>query len=222
MSRLLKEIANLEPYPYKSSGNGAEFVDKAGNRIGVVFEYVDLDLPTRTIEVLNVCFGVLQPGQKNDATTIDQSLTNAGDIRRVISTVGEIIVANRRVQDQVDCIVLAGADEAKERRQQIYAIATQDIINKLPRFKDRKFGKITFSSGAVGIYSLATDLTAEETPDARDVVRAGLLPASIVTSVGASDENCQSIQSTYRTSARWQWLVGAAVPLGCCRPIAVV
>jgi predicted transglutaminase-like protease len=161
--KLLKEIANLEPYPYTVSKAGAEFLDKAGNRIGVIFEFFDLDLPTRAIKVVNIAFGVLKVDQKNAIENIDQSLTNAGDARRVISTVGEIIVSNKRVQEEADCIVLAGSDKAKERRQQIYAIATQDIINKLPRFKDRKYFKITFTGGAMGIVSLALDLTAAET-----------------------------------------------------------
>lgn len=159
---LLKEIANLAPYPWKTSGDGAEFHDKAGNRIGVIFEFFDLDLPTRIIEVVNIAFGTLKPDHKNTPANIDQALTNAGDIRKVISTVGEIIVANKKIQTSTDCIVLAGSDEAKERRQQIYAIATQDIINKLPRFKDRQYQKITFANGTMGIVSLALDLTADE------------------------------------------------------------
>ncbi len=161
MSVLIKEIAGLEPYNFISCGDTAEFTDAKDNRIGVIFEFIDLNLPDRVIEVCNVAFGVLNPEESITMKTINQSLTGANDLRKVISTVGEIVVSNTRAQ-ATDVIVLAGADDAKERRQQIYAIAALDILNKMPRFKRPNKFKIANGDGAVGIFSPALDLTPEE------------------------------------------------------------
>jgi hypothetical protein len=165
---LLKEIADLLPYEFENSGDGAVFHDKVGNKIGVVFENSTLKLQTRSLFISNVAFGVLAEGAKNTSENLDQSLTNAGDIRKVISTVGEIISSNSEVRDEADLVILAGADKAAKRRAQIYLVAFLDIKDKkkMPRFY--RADEIKFPNSVIAVIASSTDLTQEELEFVKD------------------------------------------------------
>lgn len=159
---LLKEIADLVPYEYQQDGDGATFYDKTGNRIGVVFEDYELELPARTIRVFNVAFGTLKPDQQNRTVNLDQALTNAGDIRRVISTVGEIVAGNADLRDNADLVIMAGSDAAAKRRSQIYLIAFLDIKDKkkMPRFY--RADTVKFENGTTAVVAQSAELTPQE------------------------------------------------------------
>lgn len=165
---LIKKIADLDPYKFESSGDGAVFYDKVGNRIGVVFEDSTLQLPTRALIVFNVAFGTLDPNKRNEAGNLDQSLTNAGDLRKVISTVGEIIASNRDLCDNADLVILAGADAAAKRRANIYTIAFLDMKDKkkMPRFY--RTDDIKLPNGVIAVVAGSTDLTPEELQYVKD------------------------------------------------------
>jgi hypothetical protein len=157
---ILQEILGLQPYPFKIEVDGATFTDSASNKIGVVFEDNELTLPDRTLSVVNVSFGILKTHQKNIAVNLDTSLTNAGDARKIFSTVGAIVEANNLLKN-ADIVVLAGADAFKERRAKIYMIAFLEIRDKkLQRFY--KAEQIRTSNGTIALVAQSVELTDEE------------------------------------------------------------
>ncbi len=162
---IIKEIFNVQPYHFKVDGDGYSFIDKAGNRIGVIFEELDVQLPDRTLSLVNVSFGALKPEQKNAHENLDQSLTNAGDLRRVFSTVGEITTQSK-VARECDLLVMAGADEHAQRRAEIYLIAFLDLRDKMPRFK--KASKIKLENGSIMIVAQSVRVNTRRDPVSQD------------------------------------------------------
>lgn len=128
---LLREILNMTPLPVKwQSNTQARFV-MSDETYGILLEVQELTLPSRKIDICNVSFGRLKDDKKDvSEDNLDRSLTNKGQTRTVLSTVANACVANNTVLNS-DIVVLAGADQAREKRANIYLLGISELSNAI-------------------------------------------------------------------------------------------
>src|SRR5574343_62550 len=123
---LLQEILDVEYLPVKWITNSTgtfSFMDK---QFGIIIESIEIDIQTRYITVCNISFGVViditKPITHNN---INRELTNFGKPRTVMATVGRACVSNPHIQD-FDIILVAAADQVKQKRIGIYTLAISE------------------------------------------------------------------------------------------------
>lgn len=133
MSNLLKEILDMVALPFKWIDEERAIFRFNGLKFGIYVEYLEIELPTRLINVANISFGIIK-NTFNSANDLDTTITNFGKPRTILSTVAEACLANN-ILISSDIISLAAADQAKDKRMILYSLAASEIKNKLKIFR---------------------------------------------------------------------------------------
>lgn len=159
---ILREILGLQPLDFKWLTPNVRATFNDGKRtIGVLIDELSLDLPSRTLSLVNVSFGTIDGKTFQSEDDLDTSLTGTGAARTVFATVAAICKASKTLQD-ADLICLGGADEHRERRAVLYSIAWSEVKQHLPKFQDVKPQRITTATGAILLVLSSVQLDLEE------------------------------------------------------------
>ena len=133
MSALLKEILDMVALPCKWEDSERATFLADDLKYGIAIEYLMLDVSNKHLTVANVSFGRLKNKTFQNADDLDTSITNFGKPRTILSTVAEACINNEDVIKS-DLICLAAADQAKEKRLNIYSLALSEIRSKVKEF----------------------------------------------------------------------------------------
>lgn len=132
---LLCEILNIEylPVEWIQPDVGEFFVDDV--KYGIIFENLNIRLPTRTVIVVNISFGnIIDNNQPISSSNINRGIKHTGKPRTVLSTVGNACAHNSYIKN-FDMIVVAASDQVKEKRIGIYTLALSELLTLLPEYQ---------------------------------------------------------------------------------------
>jgi hypothetical protein len=133
---LLQEILNVEYLPVTWLSDTIGTFDFNDKQFGIIFQEYDITLKPRILDVVNISFGlVIDTSKPISATNIDRTLTKFGKPRTILATVGHACVDNPKIK-AYDLIVIAASDQAKEKRFGVYGLAINELITKLPEYKN--------------------------------------------------------------------------------------
>lgn len=99
---------------------------------GIFVDYLELTVTGKINTIANISFGIIK-GKFDNVNDLDTSITNVGKPRTILSTVSEACLANKEIIN-CDIISLAATDQAKEKRLNIYSLATSEIKSKIKAF----------------------------------------------------------------------------------------
>jgi hypothetical protein len=133
MSGLLKEILDMVALPYKWIDEERAVFSLNDVKYGIFVDFQVLSLVYKTYNVANISFGIIKNKKFISAADLNTSITNAGKPLTVMSTVAEACIANKQIVD-VDILCLAAADQAKEKRLNLYSVALSEIKSKVKSF----------------------------------------------------------------------------------------
>lgn len=148
MSNLLKEILGMLPLPYKWIDEELAVFSLDDKKYGIFVDYLDLALHKKTIDVANISFGIIKNDKFDNADDLDTSITNFGKPRIILSTVAEACIKNQKITN-CDIICLAASDQAKEKRLNIYSLATSEIMSKVKSFNSANSIKVKTQNGTL-------------------------------------------------------------------------
>lgn len=131
----LEEIVNATPLVYKWISRDVASFEMDEALYGIILESNSIQLPERTISIVNITFGqVIDTNKKISSTNINRSLTGAGKPRTVMSTVAKACLENDFIK-QHDMFVVAASDQVKEKRIGIYGLVLTLLSNYLKEYK---------------------------------------------------------------------------------------
>ncbi len=132
-----REMLDMQPLPFKwlDEERATFLMDEV--EYGIHAEYLDLKISNNVYDVANISFGRIKDKKFTKAEDIDTSITNFGKPRTVLTTVSDACLANKEIIN-CDLICIAAADQAKEKRLNIYSITISEIRNKVKSFEKIK------------------------------------------------------------------------------------
>ncbi len=132
---LLSEILDITQLPFKWLSNTIGTFEFNNHQFGIVFEEFAFPLPRRKVSVVNISVGiVIDNTQPISQSNIDQTLTNFGNPRTILATVGNACVNNPHIQ-QYDIIVVAAFDQVKEKRISLHTLTISELLTHLKQYK---------------------------------------------------------------------------------------
>lgn len=150
MTNLLQELLEISPLAFKWHDKTRCVFQSNEKHFGIFLEFFSLELGRdgRTVAAVNVVFGTIDEEKSKSFSVrdIDMQITNFGSPRTILSTVANACLANPTLVN-CDIIALAAADNVKDKRARIYALAATEIKSKNAEFSKHREIRVKNAEG---------------------------------------------------------------------------
>jgi hypothetical protein len=154
------EIIGAKPIPGIWLDRNRAIFEYFNVKFGIYITFSDIVILNKTYRVANIAFGTYE---NNFEIEEDLSLkfTGIGNARIIFSTVATACINNTYLTNS-DIIVMIGNDEEKERRSLLYSAAANELIHKIPYFREYKISYSTNPDGDLFVSISKVKLSDEE------------------------------------------------------------
>ena len=155
----LDEILQLTHLPVKWLTDHTAIFEFNDTLFGIVLDTEQIELPTRTISVINILFGVVVDIHGPiSADNINTTPTGFGKTRTIMTTVGYACRNNTIIQNY-NIIIVAATDQVREKRIGIYSLVMLELSKYFPV---HKHSYRAHPNGAILVVQSKIELTQDE------------------------------------------------------------
>lgn len=139
------EIIGAKPIPGTWLDKNRAIFEYSNIKFGIYITFSDIFILDKTYQVANIAFGTYE-NKFEIEKDLNLKFTGIGHARIIFSTVASACINNTYLANS-DIIIMIGDDEEKERRSLLYSAAANELIHKIPHFKEYKISYSTNPDG---------------------------------------------------------------------------